>query len=113
MKVYTTESRKERLLELHTYPVGVVDHALGLHGQPGLLDLVDMANPGGDDDDGDLVKVWDTFRVSDGKLLNDGEGQWYTFPVRRGGWVVKWYDGKLMNERLRHAPWSRTNVTLL
>lgn len=93
--VYTTEGSKEGLLELHTYPVGVVDHALGLHGPPGLLNLVDLANPEKETDDDDLVKVWDTFRIEDGKLLNDGEGEWYSFPARRGGWILKWYDGTI------------------
>lgn len=95
LQVYTTESSKDGLMEIHTYPIGIVNHALGLHGPKGLMNLVDMVNPQGEKDD-DVVQVWDTFRMAeDGELLNDGGGQWYTFPVRRGGYIVKWYDGKL------------------
>ncbi|RYP78705.1 hypothetical protein DL771_000372 [Monosporascus sp. 5C6A] len=95
VQVFALESEKEGLVELHTYPIGIVDHALGLHGPPGLLTFVDLPNPKmGDPEDG-TVKVWDTFRVSDGKLVNAGKGDWYTFPLQTGGWVVKWYDGSL------------------
>lgn len=95
LQVYTTESSKDGLMEIHTYPIGIVNHALGLHGPKGLMNLVDMVNPQGEKDD-DVVQVWDTFRMADdGELLNDGGGQWYTFPVRRGGYIVKWYDGSL------------------
>ncbi|RYP49625.1 hypothetical protein DL769_011054 [Monosporascus sp. CRB-8-3] len=95
VQVFTVESEKKGLVELHTYPIGIVDHALGLHGPPGLLSLVDLPNPKMDDPEDGTVKVWDTFRVSDGKLVNEGEGEWYTFPLETGGWVVKWYDGTL------------------
>ncbi|RYO89236.1 hypothetical protein DL766_004544 [Monosporascus sp. MC13-8B] len=95
VQVFTLESEKKGLVELHTYPIGIVDHALGLHGPPGLLTFVDLPNPRmGDPEDG-MVKVWDTFRVSGGKLVNGGEGEWYTFPLQTGGWVVKWYDGSI------------------
>ncbi|RYP03642.1 hypothetical protein DL764_005021 [Monosporascus ibericus] len=93
VQVFTLESKKKGLVELHTYPIGIVDHALGLQGPPGLLTFVDLVNPRmGDPEDG-TVKVWDTFRVSDGKLINEGQGEWCAFPLQTGGWVVKWYDG--------------------
>ncbi|KAK7754552.1 hypothetical protein SLS62_003573 [Diatrype stigma] len=97
VQVYTTPSSKEGgLLELHTYPVGIVDHAIGLHGPPGLMNMVDLANPKGKTtDDDNVVNVWDTFRLVEEKLTNDGTGKWYAFPTQRGGYVVKWYDGSI------------------
>lgn len=97
VRVYTTASSKaEGLLELHTYPVGIVDHAIALHGPSGLMNMVDMANPKGKHtNDDNVVNVFDTFRVVEDKLTNDGSGKWYAFPTERGGYVVKWYDGEL------------------
>ena len=93
--VYTLQNEKGGM-ELHTYPIGIVDHALGLHGRRGLMTFVEMVNPkkekGGDDG---LVSYWDTFRVSeDEKLVNEGDGRWFAFPTFKDSWVVKWYDSK-------------------
>jgi hypothetical protein len=96
IRVYTTEGAGEDLLQLHTYPIGIIDHVLGLRGPPGLLDLVDtipflQTEP----EDGQIL-VWDTFRFARGRVLNDGEGEWLAFPDRYGDWTVKWYDGTVL-----------------
>ncbi|KAI1468966.1 uncharacterized protein F4812DRAFT_425322 [Daldinia caldariorum] len=93
VKVYTVDSEKEGCNELHTYPVGIVDHSIGLLGPPDLLTLVDMMNPRSiNPGDGDIAQ-WDTFQLSDGKLTNDAEGQWLAFPSGGDAWKVKWTDG--------------------
>ena len=95
--VYTLTNDKG-LMELHTYPVGIVDHALGLEGPPGLLTFVEMINPKGEKGDDGIVRTWDTFRLTDDeKLVNDGDGKWYAFPTGEDGWIVKWYDSKSKN----------------
>ncbi|KAI1134569.1 hypothetical protein F5Y05DRAFT_397523 [Hypoxylon sp. FL0543] len=93
VKVYTVDSQKEGCTELHTYPVGIVDHSIGLLGPPSLLTLVDMTNPRTVQPGDGNVAQWDTFRISDGKLTNDAEGQWLAFPGSGNSWNVKWSDG--------------------
>ncbi|KAI0018004.1 hypothetical protein F4780DRAFT_563585 [Xylariomycetidae sp. FL0641] len=100
VRVYQTDGQKAGCKELHTYPVGFVDHSLGLVGDsetPGFLQFVDLVNPGGKPTD-DSVALWDTFRVSDdGRLTNDGEGSWLAFPGEdEGAWTVRWSDGSAM-----------------
>lgn len=94
VQVYPVESDKEGCNELHTYPVGIVDHSIGLMGPPGLLDLVDMTNPRTVQPGEGTVAQWDTFRISDGKLSNDVDGQWLAFPSQGNSWTLKWSDGK-------------------
>ena len=85
-------------MELHTYPIGIVDHTLGLEGPEGLLAFVEMVDPKGEKDGDGVVRKWDTFRLTeDETLVNDGDGQWYAFPTHDDGWIVKWYDSKSRN----------------
>ncbi|KAI1077941.1 hypothetical protein F5B20DRAFT_549873 [Whalleya microplaca] len=93
VKVYPVDSTKEGCNELHTYPVGFVDHSIGLYGPPGLLTLVDMMNPDSIVPDDGSVAVFDTFRIVDNKVTNDAEGQWLAFPDGSNDWKVKWSDG--------------------
>ncbi|OTB00509.1 hypothetical protein M426DRAFT_236256 [Hypoxylon sp. CI-4A] len=93
VQVYTVDSEKAGCNELHTYPVGIVDHSIGLVGTPGLLDLVDMINPHTIEPGEGTVAQWDTFRLTDGKLANDEVGQWLAFPGPNDSWKVKWSDG--------------------
>ncbi|KAI0201656.1 hypothetical protein F4808DRAFT_108258 [Astrocystis sublimbata] len=96
IRVYQTSSAKKGCSELHTYPIGIVDHALGLVGSNGLMTLTDMVNPlGAKPADGQDME-WDSFRISDSKLTNDGEGYgtWVVFPTTKSSWTVKWTDGK-------------------
>ncbi|KAI1502116.1 hypothetical protein F5X99DRAFT_379969 [Biscogniauxia marginata] len=93
VKVYQTDSDKEGLKELHTYPVGIVDHSLGLKGPPGLLTFVDMISPGSADPSEGEIAIWDTFRMAEGKVTNNDEGEWLAFPNEDNSWQVKWSDG--------------------
>ncbi|KAI1429669.1 hypothetical protein F5Y12DRAFT_709669 [Xylaria sp. FL1777] len=95
IRVYQTSSQKAGCSQLHTYPVGIVDHALALVGSDGLMTLTDMANPSGAKPTNGLVTEWDAFRISGGMLTNDGEGRWVAFPSGKDSWSVKWADGKL------------------
>ncbi|KAI3330219.1 hypothetical protein F4824DRAFT_344943 [Ustulina deusta] len=93
IRVYQTSSTKAGCSQLHTYPVGIVDHALALVGSDGLMTLTDMMNPSGARPAGGLVTEWDAFRVADSKLTNDGQGRWVAFPGATNSWTVKWTDG--------------------
>ncbi|KAI8628409.1 hypothetical protein F5Y19DRAFT_437595 [Xylariaceae sp. FL1651] len=94
VRVYQKSSEKKGCMELHTYPVGFVDHALGLVGPPGLMTFTDIVNPNGTKPGNGQVKEWDTFQMmSDNKLTNDGRGAWLAFPAARSSWKVKWSDG--------------------
>ncbi|KAH9886624.1 hypothetical protein F4778DRAFT_786722 [Xylariomycetidae sp. FL2044] len=93
VRVYETASAKEGCKELHTYPVGFVDHSLALIGSPGLLTLEELTNPGRDEPDDGKVMLWDTFIFEDAKVKNDASGQWLAFPSADNGWQVKWADG--------------------
>ncbi|KAI1361656.1 hypothetical protein F5Y08DRAFT_12245 [Xylaria arbuscula] len=90
IRVYKTSSTKAGCSQLHTYPIGIVDHALALVGSNGLMTLTDMVNPAGAKPED---AEWDAFRVSDGKLTNDGEGRWVAFPGAEDSWSLKWTDG--------------------
>ncbi|KAI0420937.1 hypothetical protein F5X98DRAFT_312413 [Xylaria grammica] len=93
IRVYQTSSKKAGCSQLHTYPVGIVDHAIALVGSGGLMTLTDMVNPSGAQPADGLVTEWDSFRISDSKLTNDGKGNWVVFPTVKSGWSVKWTDG--------------------
>jgi hypothetical protein len=93
VRVYRTSSEKKGCSQLHTYPIGIVDHALALVGSDGLMALKDMVNPSGSKPEAGLVMQWDTFRITDSKLTNDGKGTWVAFPSTENGWAVKWTDG--------------------
>ncbi|KAI0969645.1 hypothetical protein F4678DRAFT_166740 [Xylaria arbuscula] len=95
IRVYQTSSKKAGCSQLHTYPVGVVDHALALVGSDGLMALTDMVNPSGAKPADGQVTEWDTFRISDDRLTNDGQGRWVAFPGARSSWSVKWTDGSV------------------
>ena len=112
--VYTLPN-DEGGMELHTYPIGIVDHALGLHGRRGLMTFVEMVNPRkGKGDDDELVSYWDTFRVSqDEKLVNQGDGRWFAFPTLKDGWVVKWYDSKFEDSAHTNVPIVAANAAPL
>ncbi|KAJ2904725.1 hypothetical protein MKZ38_007343 [Zalerion maritima] len=45
LEFYVIEGVSEGTWEIHTYPIGIVDHALGLVGMNGLLKFTDITNP--------------------------------------------------------------------
>ncbi|KAI0407249.1 hypothetical protein F4802DRAFT_46704 [Xylaria palmicola] len=93
IRVYQTSSSKKGCTQLHTYPVGIVDHALALVGADGLMTLTDMVNPAGSKPVDGRVTEWEEFKVSDTKLTNNGQGSWIAFPTTKSSWSVKWTDG--------------------
>lgn len=58
------------------------------------MTLTDMVNPSGAKPANGLVTQWDSFRISNSKLTNDGDGRWVVFPTTEDSWTVKWTDGK-------------------
>ncbi|KAI0164141.1 hypothetical protein GGR57DRAFT_498246 [Xylariaceae sp. FL1272] len=105
VQVYPSKSQKPGCMELHTYPVGIIDHSLGLVGEPGFLSFTDMVNPEGmepgvvyDEDD---VFHWDTFAVDANHMLTDtsSQGVWRAYPSTGDSagdddWEVKWVSGE-------------------
>ncbi|KAF7523783.1 hypothetical protein G7054_g11629 [Neopestalotiopsis clavispora] len=73
---------------LHTYPVGIVDHVLGLTGSDGLYSLVDVTNVG----QNGAVAFYDGFILRNNRVSHDIPGNWVAFPVSNG-WQIKRYDG--------------------
>ncbi|KAI1164438.1 hypothetical protein F5B18DRAFT_252862 [Nemania serpens] len=93
IRVYQASSEKKGCIQLHTYPIGIVDHALGLVGSDGLMTLTDMVNPAAPKPTGGVIVEWDAFQVSDNKLTTDGAGSWAAFPTSKTSWSLKWTDG--------------------
>lgn len=92
-RVYPIESQKDAV-ELHTWPIGIVDHALGLVGGPAIKQLQDIAmpasKPGPEGDKAD----WKSFGMKfdpategkQGAVTHPG-GRWVAFP-RNNGYIV-------------------------
>jgi hypothetical protein len=91
VQVYTIENPDDaELSSLHTWPIGIIDHALGLVGSDGFYNLQDIVNPKPTDSD----SHWQTFKLgSDGLVTNDLPGVWRVYPGGNG-WELKWVDGK-------------------
>ncbi|KAI0394871.1 hypothetical protein F5Y17DRAFT_231712 [Xylariaceae sp. FL0594] len=92
IKVYQTTSQRKGCNQLHTYPIGIIDHALALVGPPEIMTLSDIANPAKVVPDDGQVMLWDTFKVSNSRLANDGPGGWLAFPGAKDSWKLKWTD---------------------
>ncbi|ETS73109.1 hypothetical protein PFICI_15284 [Pestalotiopsis fici W106-1] len=73
---------------LHTYPVGIVDHVLGLKGSDGLYSLVDVTNIG----QSGAAAFYDGFILRNNLVSHEIPGNWVAFPVGNG-WQIKRYDG--------------------
>jgi hypothetical protein len=82
--------------ELHTYPIGIVDHVLALEGPQGFLSIYDEVNIGGKVVSSSNQTVVDAknFQVKDGLLnyLGDRSGRWVVFP-QGSGYVLRWLGG--------------------
>ncbi|KAI1260670.1 hypothetical protein F5Y18DRAFT_432020 [Xylariaceae sp. FL1019] len=111
VQVYQSNSQKPGCKELHTFPIGIVDHSLGLVGQPGFLSFTDMVNPEGlkpgvvkpgDSNDEADVFYWNTFVVDNHHMLTDSSpGLWRAYPSTGdnfgdGNWEVKWVSGDMI-----------------
>ncbi|EON96892.1 hypothetical protein UCRPA7_7698 [Phaeoacremonium minimum UCRPA7] len=105
VKVYTVPSGtgQKGMYELHTYPVGVVDHALGLVGNNGgLLQLTDVTMPASTTFPVGTTCDWTSFSLggsrdpdTEGDTLqyNGAKGKWVAFPGASGTWKVTWLTG--------------------
>lgn len=89
-------------VNLHTWPIGIVDHALGLVGSDGYLDFVDLTAPAGRRENSTATYSWDEFQLTEGgdpgsqivwkpgKTVKPG---WVAFPgAEVGDWVIRYYD---------------------
>ena len=105
VKVYTVPSGtgQKGLYELHTYPIGIVDHALGLVGNGGLLQLTDVAQPASTTFPVGTTCDWTSFSLGgsrdpdikgDTLQYNGARGKWVAFPGAGGSWKVTWLTGK-------------------
>ncbi|KAK3694708.1 hypothetical protein B0T22DRAFT_533703 [Podospora appendiculata] len=102
VRFYTVPNAKTGNVELHTYPVGVVDHALALVGSEshGLLDFSDVVNPASTTFPTGTKCDYTSFRLSAGEQVaadntlvyaGASNGRWVVFPTGNGAeWSVKW-----------------------
>jgi hypothetical protein len=109
VKFYTMPSQEATgLVELHTYPVGIIDHTLALVGGQGLLSLKDVANPAATSFPTGTTCDWRSFSMQDTETLtyagsSQSSGRWVAFPSGIGSWAVKWKDGECTSDRT-HIP---------
>ena len=104
------------MYELHTYPVGVVDHALGLVGNNGgLLQLTDVTMPASTTFPVGTTCDWTSFSLggsrdpdTEGDTLqyNGAKGKWVAFPGASGTWKVTWLTGETLQPSERVAAFS-------
>lgn len=94
VQVYPASSQKAGCSTLHTYPIGIVDHAIAVTGQGAFRDFVDVTMPAGLSST-DSHTNWNSFQMAEEDRLElDMGGQWVAFPDPDDGWNVKWFDGK-------------------
>lgn len=97
-------------VELHTYPIGIVDHALALVGRAkdSLRSLTDLTNPAATAFPAGTSVDWTGFTMSGGGVgggdaragssqlsyVQQG-GKWLAFPAKTAtDWTVSWFDGE-------------------
>ncbi|KPM46076.1 hypothetical protein AK830_g509 [Neonectria ditissima] len=91
---------------LSTYPIGIVEHALGLTGHSGYLDFVDLVQPSGHKPNRKgQTYSWQNFTIGDlgGKgdykdtnelwlgASDDSDPGWIASPIGNEEWVIKHY----------------------
>ena len=99
-------SQTGKFFSLHTLPVGIVDHALGLVGSGGLKSFQDLTNPQGEITIQGEPAYWSTFTKGGqsplGRPTDDilgfeasNNGVWVLSPASTpGDFVVNWWDRK-------------------
>ncbi|KAK8044486.1 hypothetical protein PG993_004510 [Apiospora rasikravindrae] len=95
VKVYPASSEKPGCNTLHTYPIGIVDHAIAVNGTGAFRDFIDVVQPAGLSASNTMTN-WNSFQMSENRLKVDMGGKWVAFPDPDQGWNVKWFDGKSM-----------------
>ncbi|KAK8084331.1 hypothetical protein PG997_005602 [Apiospora hydei] len=93
VKVYPASSSKPGCSTLHTYPIGIVDHAVAINGTSAFRDFVDVTQPAGLSASNSMTN-WNSFKMADNLLKLDMGGKWVAFPDGNGGYNVKWFDGQ-------------------
>lgn len=110
---YTAPSPSQSgLVELHTWPIGIVDSVLGLVGSGGLTTLTEISSPETVTYPVGTSADWKSWaliegapgtggaarRVSAAKNLLDyagsRTGRWAAFPRANNEWVVTWLEGE-------------------
>jgi hypothetical protein len=104
VQVYTMPSKDGKNVQLHTYPVGVVDHALALSGQGALLSFTDVINPG---KTSSSSIDWNSFNIntssSSTKPANSLEyrgtmlGKWVATNIGSNEWLVQYRARKFLS----------------
>ena len=104
LEVYTVKSpdfnEKFGLLELHTWPIGIVDHVIGIAGSSSMSSLVGITNPANPNLSTPKPPVvsWNMFHF-DGNEKNGtvdyqrGSANWISRPVTASGYGVELWDG--------------------
>lgn len=106
VQFYTLDGSKPGETELHTYPIGIVDHALALRGEGEQLDFIDVVNPAAVTVPSGETYDWTSFNLaaesagSDKpanclEYVTESAGRWAAIPSGNDGeWSVKWQDRK-------------------
>lgn len=106
VQFYTVNGGKPGHVELHTYPIGIVDHALALRGAGEQLDFLNVVNPATIPVPAGEIYDWTSFSLAAdpedaGKPANcldyaaGEDGRWVAVPSgNEGEWSVKWQGGK-------------------
>lgn len=105
VQVTTNKNEGSNNISLHTYPVGIVDHALGLIGDDGYLDFKDLTQPSGNAKSSDHdTYSWDEFILADDDELvygkRDATPGWIASPQGEEEWTVKYFDNTGLSTKL-------------
>lgn len=100
LQVTMVPSGDSGTVELHTYPVGIVDHALAVVGSEGLLPFVEIVNPARSSSCARGSQCdWTSFGVAKDppQLLTyvrgpEDKGMWVAIKATKNEWTVKWKD---------------------
>ena len=95
-QVYPIESPNKGQVELHTWPIGIVDHVVGLIGSEAILELKDLVMPASTTWPVGTAVDWTSFvmnfdpasKDTAGELSYARGGRWVAFPGRDGGYTV-------------------------
>lgn len=105
IQVLLGDGENSEVVSLPTYPVGIVEHALGLVGKNGYLEFQDLTQPSGhntDDLDSTETYSWKEFALGepdDDNLreltwgVKDAIPGWIALPIGDNQWKIKNYDG--------------------
>lgn len=105
IQVLLGDGENSEVVSLPTYPVGIVEHALGLVGKNGYLEFQDLTQPSKhntDDLDHTETYSWKDFALSEPDYddlreltwgVKDAVPGWIALPIGDNQWKIKNYDG--------------------